>query len=180
MSNKLLSVFTLFLFVIIVLIYRQNQNLSGMIVYEKGLLIGDEAYLFNAITMNGNSVSIDSKISLLIFFNATCEACQITVSQWQELYDRYQSETVSIIAISKEAGETTEGFVLQYNLSLPIILDTDGALQRHYSIRFSPQLVIVNANGRIAYYQQYDIGARRAFIEAEAILRDLQQKTKQN
>lgn len=176
MSNKLLSVLILFAVIIIILLDKQNQNLSGIIENEKSLEIGEAAYLFTATAMNGDKISLDSKNTLLIFFNATCDACQITAHQWQELYDRYQSETTSIVAISKEKKEATEDFIMQHDLSLPIIFDSDGTLQKRYNIRFSPQLVIVNKKGQIAYYHRYDIGARKALSEAETILHDLQLK----
>jgi peroxiredoxin len=176
MSNKLLSVLILFAVIIIILLYKQNQNLSGIIENEKGLKIGEAAYLFTATAMNGEKISIDTKNTLLIFFNATCDACRITAHQWQELYDRYQSETTSIIAISKEKKEAAEDFIVQHRLSLPIIFDSDGILQKRYNIKFSPQLVIVNKKGQIAYYHRYDVGARKALGEAETILRDLRLK----
>lgn len=164
---------TFLLMITIVMLYKQNQTLSEIINYEKGLEIGDEAYIFEAIDLNGNNLSIKSTNALLIFFNTSCEACILTAHIWQELNEKYSSDDFKIVGISKESIEITRNFIAEYGLTFQIILDKKKRISKKYWVKYSPQIVMVDRRGTIIYYPKFGIRATIALKEAEQIIKNL-------
>ena len=170
MSNKLIFVLIVISLLIIGLLYRQNQYLSEIINYEKGFEIGDNAPMFESTDFNGQKVTIKNKNALLIFFNSTCQACKISASHWQDLFEKYSSKEINIIGISSVPEIPTKNFVLKHELTFPVILDHEQHIMQKYRIKGYPQIVVVDKNGKILLYQRFGIKTMKMLIEAEKIL----------
>lgn len=172
--NKVLVVLIVISLPVLGLLYKQNQQLSEILKNEKGLEIGDEAYLFEATAINGEHVSIKASNALLIFFNTTCEACEITAPRWQELYEKYVlPDKIKMIGIAREPVETTKLFISKHKLTFPIILDGTEKITKRYRIKSSPQIVLVNQEGKIIYYSQYGTGVRKALKQVQKIVQKI-------
>jgi peroxiredoxin len=172
-SNKLIAILIFVLLLVAVLLFRQNHNLSKIIKNEKGLEIGGKAYTFDATDLKGRSVSI-SRNALLIFFNTTCEACEITASRWQALYEKYGSKEFGFVGISIEPQEETQEFILKHELTFPIVLDEQKNIARKYLVKHSPQFVMINDKGRVVYYSRFGTGVRKVLNEVEEIIQNIE------
>ena len=68
----------------------------------------------------------------------------------QQVYDEMQGEGVVILTINVgESSATVKGFFQDNNLSLPVLLDSKGAVMRRYGIQFFPTTFFINKDGII-------------------------------
>lgn len=117
------------------IIYGQNKSSDAStseIDYKK------EAPDFNLQSLEGQSVKLeDFKDKILVLHIATtwCPFCNAEAPYLEKLYQEYKDKGVAVLIIDvKEPKELVqEKLKSKYNLSFPILLDTDGSVAASYA-----------------------------------------------
>lgn len=91
---------------------------------------------------------------LLINFWATwCPPCQAEMPAMQRVFDQYQDQGFLILAINATYQDNHTAildFNREYNLTFPILLDTDGAVSQQYLVHAFPSSFFVDPHGLIS------------------------------
>jgi len=86
---------------------------------------------------------------LLNFWASWCEPCREELPSLALLGERRAADGLSVLAINvREGSDAVRRFVQQQALTLPVLLDTDGAAARAFTPRIYPSTVFVGRNGR--------------------------------
>jgi len=153
-TTALLVFLSITSFIIMLLLAKQTVMLQKAEEQAKLLKPGDEAYLFDAKDINDNNIKITKKTTaVLIFYSATCGACQRKNHFWEELYEKYGTK-ITFVGISINSPRKIKAFVQRYGLTFPVIHDKDGYFMQKYKIKWVPSLVLVS-NGKIVFCQKY-------------------------
>ena len=59
--------------------------------------------------------------------------------------------SVALVAISLDSVESTREYAIEHGLSSPVITFPDSKYNRLYRARSVPQIVVVEADGRVSY-----------------------------
>jgi peroxiredoxin len=98
---------------------------------EPALQIGDVAPDFTLPTLSGEEVSLRDfrgKVVLLNFWATWCGPCRSETPDLQRLYEKYQDQNLVVVGVSVDEADTVEavpGFIEEFGLTYPILLDTD-------------------------------------------------------
>ncbi len=121
-----------------------------------GLKIGTEAPDFTLKTLDGKEVSLSDyrgKKVLLNFWATWCDPCKAEMPEMQKYYDEHKSENIEILAVNIDPLNNVKGFVKEYGLTFPILLDpikTNGdTVNEIYQTLVIPTTYIVDENGTI-------------------------------
>lgn len=136
--------------------------------------IGEPATDFQFQTPEGEPASLsDSRGQpvLLNFWATWCNPCRIEMPYLQQIYDEWQGEGLVMLAINidGEADEVTS-FLESYNLSFPVLLDTNLQVALCYYTISIPMTFFIDGDGIIQYIK---IGAFTSLGEIESILNQL-------
>lgn len=121
--------------------------------------VGQPAPDFELQNPDGDSTSLsDLDIPVLInFWYTGCPPCRKEMPYLQQIYDERQSSELVVLAINvSESASTVNEFYQDNNLSLPVVLDTSGAVAQRYNIQFFPTTFFIDKDGII---QEKVIGA---------------------
>ncbi len=90
-------------------------------------------------------------VVLLHFWATFCAPCRRELPALQHLLQRFQSSGLAILAVSADRGSPNQvsRFVREQGLSLPVVLDPDGAVRRKYEVFALPITYIVGRDGKI-------------------------------
>jgi len=123
--------------------------------------IGDKAYLFSAMSIDGKNIKISKdKAFLLIFFNTNCGECRKSFPLFEEFYEQIKAK-VTVVGISDDSISDIHDFMKETKANFQIVWDYNRVLQRRYKVKWEPLLVLIR-EGKIYFYQQY----RQSSIEA--------------
>jgi peroxiredoxin Q/BCP len=105
--------------------------------------VGDKAPKVKGVNQDGNKWNLDDEISkkivLLYFYpkddtpGCTKEACGL-----RDRIGDLKSEGVDVIGVSFDSVESHQKFIFKYDLSFPLIADTEGKIADAYSARMAP------------------------------------------
>jgi len=130
--------------------------------------VGQPAPNFQLQNLDGQSISLSDfkgKPVLINFWATRCGPCIYEMPYLQEIYDEWSGKGLILLAINVgEGSSTVKGFMQNYNLSLPVLLDTDGAAFRRYNVTILPTTFFIDENGII---QEKKLGAFRDKTEIE-------------
>ncbi|OGW22340.1 MAG: hypothetical protein A3K09_01450 [Nitrospinae bacterium RIFCSPLOWO2_12_FULL_47_7] len=105
--------------------------------------------------------TLDGKLSTLSHYKGQvvvlnvwatwCVPCRVEMPSLESLYRRFRSEGVSVLAISidKGADAAVKTFVDEHQLSFPILLDSDGLVERLYPAFSIPVTYVLDKAGHI-------------------------------
>ena len=70
---------------------------------------------------------------------------------FEALYRRYRSEGLTVLAVSldKKADDKVNAFVDEYGLSFPVLLDSDGDVEKLYPTFTIPFTFVIDRAGRV-------------------------------
>lgn len=97
----------------------------------------------NLLDLRGNPVIIN-------FWATWCVPCRIEMPTLQSLYNEQQAAGLEIIGVN--LGETpaaVQAWVNEFDLTFPIVLDTDRSIEAQYRLRGQPSTVVVAPDGTI-------------------------------
>ncbi len=137
-------------------------------------LLGKPAPDFQLTSLDGQPVSLsDLKGNpVLINFWATwCPPCRGEMPYLQQIYEKWQIMGLVLLAINiQESSSDVEGFMQSQGLSLPVLLDSDGAIAAQYGIEAIPATFFIDSEGTV---QEVKVGAFQSTAEIEESLLQL-------
>jgi len=133
--------------------------------------VGESAPDFQLQNLDGQAISLsDFRGSpVLINFWATwCPSCRDEMPYLQQIYEEWLGKGLVLLAVDiGESLDTVESFMQSYNLSFPVLLDTNQDVALEYNIRYIPTTFLIDKNGII---QVVKVGAFSSTAEIERSL----------
>jgi peroxiredoxin len=140
---------------------------SSIPASNEGIQVGNVAPDFQLPNLDYETISLNElrgKPVVLNFWATWCPACIDEMPYLQEIHEEYSDEGLMLLAIDVgESPSQVEKFLQRNNLSLPVLLDTNGVVAQKYSILNIPTTFFIDGDGVI---QEKRIGA---FINAAQI-----------
>ena len=116
-------------------------------------LEGKPAPAFTLNLLDGKSVSLsDLKGSVVVldFWATWCGPCREGLPHIDKIAKDRATDGVKVFAIDlQEDAAQVKPFVQQMNLTLPVLLDSDGATAQKYKAEAIPETVIIDKNGAV-------------------------------
>lgn len=86
---------------------------------------------------------------IINFWATWCEPCRREMPDLQAIYEQYADEGLVVLAVNaQESPDVVQRFVDDYDLTFPILLDTQGIADR-YDVLAYPSTYFVDQDGRI-------------------------------
>lgn len=91
------------------------------------------------------------QVILLNFWASWCQPCVEELPALELLAARHAEQGLYVVAINfKQVARTVARFIERQGLSLPVLLDTDGAAAIGWNARILPTSVVIDRQGRAA------------------------------
>ena len=117
--------------------------------------VGSIAPDFSLATLTEEPVSLHQlrgKPTVINFWATWCPPCREELPALEAAHARY-GDRVNFLAVDvEEDAATVRRFADQFGLTLPVLLDVDGAVMDMYQVRGLPTTLFVNAEGVIVNY----------------------------
>lgn len=111
------------------------------------------------------------QVLLLDFWATWCTPCRAQAEILEPLYEEYRSQGVEFLAIdSGEDAETVRRFVERAPFPYPVLLDPDDQLGLALDVLALPTVVVVDREGRIAYFNEGVVDAQELRRELDKAL----------
>lgn len=137
---------------------------------------------FMAASLRGDTVRIGSlneplDSQLLFFFNTVCEFCRASIPAINEIQDRLVGQPgTQVLGIALDSLHIAEMYVHDHGVEYPVVSLLDRRTSELYRIRAVPLLMLVDADGRVAYARRGVLDAPLqvdSVVEAVRLLRSL-------
>lgn len=89
-------------------------------------------------------------VYLIDFWATWCAPCIESIPHMDSLIERYRGKKVKFISITYEPKDLVERFLLEHPMKSTVALDNDFAMFRKYNAWAIPNIVMINAEGKIA------------------------------
>ena len=133
-----------------------NKNRFGNEELVIGVNEGNLAPDFQLQTLAGEELSLSvfkGKKVILNFWASWCPPCKAEMPHIQKFYLDRQNEQVEILAVNLTTQEKSANFIRKfaesYQLTFPILLDSDGRLGKIYQVFTIPSSYIIDSEGII-------------------------------
>jgi cytochrome c biogenesis protein CcmG, thiol:disulfide interchange protein DsbE len=118
---------------------------------------GDEpAPAFNLLTLDGDSVSLESlrgQVVLVNFWASWCPPCRVEMPGFERVYRARRDEGFVIVGIAtdRHAEADIRAFVAEHDITYPILLATPEVIRDYGGVRALPESFLVDRGGRIRH-----------------------------
>lgn len=133
-----------------------NTKEVSEIEQQSSLEVGAEAPDFELKTLDGQQVKLTDfrgKKVILNFWATWCPPCKAEMPHMQNFYLKNQNKDVTLLAVnltSSDKGlDVVDEFVKDYQLTFPILLDTEGVVGNMYKVYSIPTSYILDSKGII-------------------------------
>ena len=128
------------------------------------LLIGKTAPAFTLMDQNGKSVSLSDytgKVVVLEWFNDQCPFVQghYNNGDMNATAKKYAADGVVWLAINSShfaTDSTDKGAAEKWSIDRPVLLDADGKIGHEYDATNTPEIFVIDKDGKIAYQGAID------------------------
>lgn len=110
---------------------------------------------FTLPTLNGGLITLaeyQGKVVLVNLWASWCGPCRAEMPAIQKLYEANKDRGLEVLAVNSTFQDNeadARAFVQNLNLTLPVLLDQDGAVSRRYLLRALPSTFIIDRKGII-------------------------------
>ncbi|MGM0846013.1 MAG: thiol-disulfide oxidoreductase ResA [Bacillota bacterium] len=121
---------------------------------DRGVLkAGDKAPDFVLQDMEGNSHRLsdyEGQGVFLNFWGTWCKPCEKEMPYMEKQYQAYKDQGVQILAVNVGESEfLVNKFIDEYDLTFPVVVDSEKDVQSAYGIKPLPTTLLVDKEGRI-------------------------------
>lgn len=141
---------------------EQKVDMRSTIVEDKlgvksGLAVGELAPDFELETLDGKKVKLSDykgKKVILNFWATWCPPCKAEIPHMQKYYEEFAKEdNFEILAVNltsyKENVKYVKKFIKTYEMTFPVLLDTEGEQMNAYDIHIIPTTYFLDTEGVI-------------------------------
>lgn len=117
---------------------------------------GSSSIDFTLPGLDGNSVTLSSlkgNVVVINFWATWCPPCKAEIPDFIEVYGSYSGGGVKFLGISSEDITLLAGFVENYGINYPVLIDETGSVFKAYGVQAIPQTFIVNPEGELVFEQ---------------------------
>ena len=118
-----------------------------------GIEVNGLAPDFTLINLEGETITLSQFKGypvMLNFWATWCGPCRNEMPYIQEVYKKWQDNSLMILTINnKEGSSTVHQFMQENDLSFPVLLDSDGNVFSKYEIRYIPTTFFIDKDGII-------------------------------
>jgi cytochrome c biogenesis protein CcmG, thiol:disulfide interchange protein DsbE len=116
----------------------------------------EPAPAFNLVSLDGDSVSLDSlrgQVVLVNFWASWCPPCRVEMPGFERVYRarRDQGFVIVGIATDRHAEADIRAFVAEHDITYPILLATQQVIRDYGGVRALPESFLVDRDGRIRH-----------------------------
>ena len=112
---------------------------------------------FVLLDADGNAVKLSDlrgKVVWVNFWATWCVPCKKELPDIQRLYDEKRSAGLEVLAVNvQESRDDARSFFEAHGLSLPLLIDGDGAVYEQYRLQGLPDSFFIDHEGNIAAVQ---------------------------
>src|SRR5579862_3926860 len=108
--------------------------------------LDDQAKSVTLADFKGKTVMLD-------FWATWCGPCKAAMPEVQQVWEKYHSKGLEIVAISQEERAPVLAFHQASRLTYPVYLDRDGSANMTYAVEAIPRFVLIR-DGRVLWSQQ--------------------------
>lgn len=113
-------------------------------------IVGHPAPDFTLQTTLGQSVSMRELVGqpvVLNFWASWCVPCRVEMPYLQQAGVRYNGRAAILGVNQGEANKTVADFGAEYNITYPLLVDTEQAVSQLYDIQGLPTTLFIDADG---------------------------------
>lgn len=131
---------------------------------------------FTLSTLYGESMTLNDFRGQVVVINlwATwCPPCRAEMPALQSAYETYREQGMVLLAVNttdQDSVAAVEGFVDEFGLTFPILMDVEGIVSRLYQLQALPSTFFVDRQGVI---QQVVIGGPMSEVTIETSIQTL-------
>lgn len=90
------------------------------------------------------------KVVLINFWASWCEPCRAELPSLQALAQRHGPEKLVVLSVNfKESALTAQRFAQRNELTLPVLLDSQGVMARQWGVSVFPSTVLIDTRGQV-------------------------------
>ena len=97
-------------------------------------------------------VNFHGKPLLLDFWGSYCAPCKRVTLHAQELKEHYGPSSLAVLTLTQDTAEDARAWADYYHVTLPVLLDTDGAAFKAFDVQGVPVTILIGADGKVAHY----------------------------
>lgn len=110
------------------------------------------------------------KVVILNFWASWCPPCREEMPSLERLYKGYKDKGLLILGVNyMETPKKVKGFMKEFKLTFPTLLDKDGEVMREYMVVGIPTTFIIDKKGMVAGKvfgdREWDNGHAKALVE---------------
>ena len=130
---------------------------------------------FSGVTVDGRRLSLEglrSRVVLLNFWATWCLECRAELPALEQLHRDYAPRGLTVLPVNfREEPGTIRRYASQLGLTMPLLLDSAGAIRQSYGVVGLPTSFLIGRDGRAVARA---IGPREwATAEARALIESL-------
>ena len=133
------------------------NSIAGAAAAVKGPLsgtgIGDVAPNFESVTDAGKAVKLSDlhgQVVILNFWATWCEPCKVEMPEFEKAYLANGDHNFTVLAINNsESLDKVTTFRQQMKLTIPMVMDEKGEIQREYGVVSYPSTYVLDKEGVI-------------------------------
>lgn len=134
---------------------------------------GDNAFIFEAYSLQEREVTIRNKNAFLIFINPSCKSCPPNVEKISPYLMAWQEKGVEVIGVISAKIEVAREYSKNNSMFFPLIADEQNLLFKKYYIRATPSMIIINKSGKIVFILKYNEKFDSAIKRIENVINQL-------